>query len=424
MRTENILAAFGMILRYGSKAILIVILGKLLSPNELAAWYVLLSLIGVFLIAEGGLRQISIRGISYRLANYGRDEAEAFKISIIFAYAVVALISVSLALTFGYSILRENKSTTAQESINVVWAMFVAGSIGSLGISLVSSVFMGMGNVKQAQLAEMTINLLSIISLLIYLTGLNASANLVTISYSVNLPIIVGLVLYLFYFTRCRGVRWSVCARYSQNILKRHAQEIFPSYLYLMLNVISYNILTSLVILHISDSASPDKLASYGLSQQILGMVMAFSSIPIVNSFNRISEKSENSRRTAAAAIRYGWFILIASVASVNLFGKEFLNLLGFRSNILEIGTLALFSLTLIVEYVATLYGQALTANALEKIYSLFNLLFSTLFLALLYVLPIYSGNDFVWMLTVRLVLAITVFCMPMYFAVVKNRVI
>lgn len=424
IKIESLLSGIGLASRYATKAILIIIVGRGLSTNELAGWYVILSLIGMFLIAEGGLRQIGIRGISFRLKNQGRNDSEAFTFTLILSYVLVAIFIAFLAILFGINFLEENRSTADLKHIKEIWILFVLGSMATLGTSLASSIMMGKGNIKIAQMGEAIINIFALVVLVIYAFAINKSSNLVVISYAVNIPLIAGLLFYILFLKPRNLLCFDALAAYNIDKFRSHIREILPSYSYMIANIASYNILTSFVILFLSENVSPVQVAGYGLSQQILVMAMAFSSISINNTFNLIAERNIKSRNIAVESIKTGLLSMIAMSILLNILGGEIIKLIGFKSGILSGVALILFTMTLVVEYAATLYGQVLTACSLEKLYVFSNILFSVLFLVSLYIVRLFSVDDIVFMLSIRLTLAIVVFLLPVYIISKKKMVV
>ncbi len=356
--------------RFALRALTIGLLVHFLSAAEIAAWYVFVALFGLVALAEGGLGRVVTRLVAERLkANvdtlHGRSD-RYFISAILRSYLYLVVGVVGIAFLVGYWWLKGHVDPEQVPWLKLSWVIFVLANGLVLYGSLYSAILNGLGKVNISQKNETYSSLVNFIVFII----------VSKISLSVLVPSVALFFSALVLTLKNRATLYSMYSvsspakgnpglRYIKSVLVRMAPEFGKNISMLL----AYHLLMSAFILMIDHYQDDRTLAAYGVTMQVVTMVIAFSNIWLTSSFPKMAaEKHGDSKRLRSlfiSVITRSMGMLIFGMLMLVLFGDFALGLISAEISILPRELLLIVLSAVAIEYFfITMLGQLLISQS------------------------------------------------------------
>jgi len=339
----------------GSNALILLVIAKFLPTKDVAVWFLFSAIFGVVGIIEGGFMQTLSRHITY--IESGKPSHKNFNINTFIRVnndlfkRIIAYIS-TFALIGGSIYLSINHKIQLSYWDYAAWVVYIINSIIALCANLYSAILVGFRQVAITQKfysITTIINLLMISVVVIFFKGNNLFGFVISNTFTQL------LLLYLNY---------KKANTFYEPVIdnKNHCEErilVKNDMKKMVLNLISYNLLTSIFYILLSNYVSVKVLASFGLTVQVItyiggiASIMLASNIPFFASLfsqNRIKEMNRIFFLKAFVAL----ILFLLGVSSFILFFLYFQKYIPLNTNILTGKILYSFLFYITIEYIVS----------------------------------------------------------------------
>ena len=372
----------GNVINLGLNTLLLPVILRSLSIQELGIWYVFVSLAALANLMDFGFSPTIMRNISYAWSganeiykegalfvesdsqsiNYKliRDIIESSKK----IYLIISLFAFVIMITAGsYYII----SLLESDQIHVLlsWSIFTFAIFVNIYLGYWNPILKGIGNIKKA-------NQILVISRIVYLIfviiGLLLGGGLIWLSLSqLFLGFITGAIS-RFIFEKYVGEGFTNIRR-SESLQIKNIFEIiwFNAKKMGIVTIGSWLISRSSTLL-CSSFLGLEITSKYGLSLQLLGIVGSISSL-MINSYSpelislKINQNNERFSRIVSRAVVVQWITNIFGILIVISLGPRFLGLIGSNSTLLPTGILWLMGVVLFLESNHSTFATIITLS-------------------------------------------------------------
>lgn len=267
--------------RFVFRLITVALLIKVLNQEEMALWYVFLALFGVSAILEAGLKLVVTKQIACKVS-YVRP---AFSYVVKRVYLFVVLLVCAAALFVGPAWINHGTNLNITRQTEQLWVLFVLASGIGMWSGVQAGMISGVGEVAIAQKNELigqTVNAVVFVILWFY-----------NVVGGLALPILAmlssSLIVLYFNFTALRKLLRQQVPQVPKNYIILVMKSMFNDGSKMLVSVLSFHLLTSAFLLIIAANQPVEVVAAYGLSMQVLSLVLGISGIWVTASFPRMA---------------------------------------------------------------------------------------------------------------------------------------
>jgi len=360
--------------RFSTRIFTIGLLVHYLSVAEVAAWYVFIALFGLVSLAEAGLGRVVTRQVAERFratASLEFKYCDLVYLSTILKFYFIILVVLSLiAFLVGLWWFASHIEPTNVPWLNMAWMAFVFANGISLYSALNSAILQGLGEVSLSQKNE---TIASFINLLVFVAFALVNASLLAPAVALVASTTVSLLLNRSSLrkvvARLGGFILNVRFRYMKAISARIGSEL-GKYFFMLL---SFHLLTSAFVLMLSHYEKASVVASYGITMQMITLVLTFANIWLTSSFPKMaalkgSEKNHKLKELFISVALRGISVLMLGMIAIALIGGFTLNFIGSQIELLSIDILYILMFSIATEYIVfTLLGQLLISQSIMR---------------------------------------------------------
>lgn len=403
--------------------IIIAFLTRALESEILGVWYIFVAMFGISSIAELGLGQVFMRHTAYFRAADKKDESNIGKLlDFIEAYRKVYLNLVSLivvsALVGGLWWLDNHISNALIKSeglsIFLMWAIYAVGGGVQLFSTYYSAIISGLGDVATAQRNEVVavfVNSALILFLLIFTQGL-----IVPVAAFFLSRLILIMLHRVFAIKILLGVTKSpkkISKKVS--IIRLLGKDVSQ----MVLIMLAYQLLTSGLLLIFSQYQTSTFVASYGLTNQVLIIIVSLTGFWIGAVYPEMAACHINKNYLLLRKLFWNGCkksIITLSLGLILLWfmGGWAINLFGSKTSILSGEILFILILTVWIEIIFGLFAQLLLSQG-DLRFAYFSFIGSTV-ICLVAVLAFRAGYSVADILIIRLSLYFLCVSLPIIF--------
>lgn len=360
--------------RFSTRIVTIGLLVHYLSTQEVAAWYVFMAVFGLVSLAEAGLGRVMTRQVADRFkatSNVTFKTSDMLFLSTIFRfYRLLLFIVCTTAFLLGLWWFNGHVDIEKVSWLNLSWLFFVVANGVSLYSALYMAVLNGLGKVSVSQkngTSASLVNLLVFIIVALVTHSLLVPTMALLISTLTSLQLNYNSLHRLI--TGLSGFKRSFTFRYGKAISARIAPEL-GKYFFMLL---AFHLLTSAFILMLSHYETAEIVASYGVTMQLITLVLTFSNIWLTSSFPKMAAQKVNKnnvilKKLFLSAASRGVGVLLSGMLVVALAGNFLLNLIDSQTLLLPMDILQVVMAVIAVEYIIfTLLGQLLVSQSMMR---------------------------------------------------------
>lgn len=347
--------------------ILPIILRKLPS-EELAVWYIFLSITALVNLLDFGLQPTIMRNVSYlfsgakilleegisnekhdAIPDYGliKNLINTIKKLYLKIGIFVTLLLGILGTKYIWSIVGDLNN---YKQIMAAWFIYIISASFNFYFYYYTPLLLGRGLIKES---HKTIVFSKLLGISLSIIGLLLGYGLVAVSISNLLSSLMNRVLShrYFYDDKLKEKLKNTDENFSINMKKILRKNSFK----LGLVSIGAFCITKANTLIASKFISLDLVASYGLTLQIIGLLSTSSSVyfrTIMPKFNmyQLNEDYNGMKRELSIGILISWIVFIVGAATIILFGNSILTLLKSKTLLLDKSLLLTLLLILFLE--------------------------------------------------------------------------
>jgi len=274
--------------RFAFRLITVALLIKVLNKEEMALWYVFLALFGVSAILEAGLKMVVTKQIACKSAYIQSPFSYVVKRIYLFVVLVVCFIAFFMGPV--WIVHGTNMGFTWQDE--QLWMLFVLANGVGLWSGVQAGMISGVGEVAIAQKNELigqAVNAVFFVALWFF-----------DVAGGLALPILAmlssSLIVLYFNFTALKALLPHQTSQVPSKYMILVAKSMFNDGSKMLVSVLSFHLLTSIFLLIIAAYQSTEMVAAYGLSMQVLSLVLGISGIWVAASFPRMAASKGNKR--------------------------------------------------------------------------------------------------------------------------------
>ena len=377
---------FAQIFQFGAGIIVLPIVLKKLPSNELAIWYVFLTIYSLVNLLDFGFRPTIARNVSYvfsglkslptkgigSIHDVTESQIDYHLLSLLTAtcekiYRIISiccLVSVAFASLYVYSLISDFENKTY---IICAWFIFGCSCTLNFYFSYYGAFLIGCGKIKESR--KIVIYSKSIFIFATYF-GLAFDWGIVAISFAHLLnSLTVRWLSYKYYYSR--NLKNKI-KRFSQPHGKEELQKIFKalwgnSYRLGLVSLGSFLILKFNYFICIS-FIGVQIAAQYGLTQQLLEfsieccLVIFNTYLPIINA-NRIQRNTENVKKFFSISLIIAWLTYMSAVIVIICFGQWGLLLLKSQTFLLPVKLFLFYSFVMFLEFNHSISAALITTK-------------------------------------------------------------
>jgi len=201
-------------------------------------------------------------------------------------------------------------------------------------------------------------------------------------------------------------------------VLARIAPELGKYFLMLL----AFHLLTSVFVLLLDYYQSPNIVAAYGITMQMITLILTFSSIWLTSSFPSMAAQKTNNNKAKLKGIFYSvvsrcMIVLALGMVMLLTIGNPILSLIGSKVQLLPIEILRTIVIVIAVEYfIFTLIGQLLVSQSRMK-FTYYSAI-GALFISLSALLLLEFGYGIAEMFEVRIIIFLVIISTPIFISV------
>lgn len=351
--------------RIVSGLVIVALMARILNSETLGVWYIFSAIFGLSSIAEMGLNQVFMRHIAYNAADENNNKLYVFirKYRVLYSRLVglIGLVSYVGGFWWIFIYKKINVADTRFLSLSVLWFLYTIGGCLQLYSTFYSAISTGLGEVGKAQRNEVICvfaNALLMGLLLYYNFGLAAPV----------LAFIFSRIL-LIYLHRLTAR--SLIGTYntaSNNDDLSISRVLFKDTARMGLIMVSFQLLTNGMVIIFSKFKNSSFIASYGLTFQIMSIVIGLTSFWIGASFPQfatchITRQYNKLRKLFWLAFTKTLVLLTIGFIVVYLFAGQIVHLFGSQTPLLGGAVLAILLLTAWFEVIVGQFAQLLLSQ-------------------------------------------------------------
>jgi O-antigen/teichoic acid export membrane protein len=373
-RGDIVWSYLGTFMKYGLNILILPILLRLLSNEEVGMWYVFSSVGALVNLLDFGFAPTISRNISYcwsgvkSLVSVGiadSDEKESapnyeLLYKVIFSsrriYLYISTFCIFILLTVAnYYISSLSIDMDIQKRVTAAWVIYCAGIFFNMYFSYLTAALIGIGKIKESQKVIIISNIAYTIVLFIglqYGLGLIALAVAFLVS-GLSIKVLSHRILY-------GDQQFRLVKRYDCKVEKGFYKDTIKimwhnAYKLGVVSIGTYLVSQSSVLI-CSKYFGLSVTASYGLSLQIFSLIGGFASVfmrsyvPAMN-YARVHNEKEALLKYFSVAIVVSYISYAACGVFVIFFGNGILSLIGSSTPLLSRGFLSFMFLYLFLEF-------------------------------------------------------------------------
>lgn len=399
--------------RFTTKLVSVGLLVKALPETELAAWYIFTALFGLSLLLEGGGTMVITRQVAARRGS-GKGLTAAFVQAIIRIYYGLALFIGLFAFLAGSVWLYFVAQMEWSLGLQVAWLLFVLANTLGLLAKVYGAVVQGRGDVANVQRVEFVASWLYLAVFL----GLW----LIMPRVSLQLPVLamLGQSFYVWKQNRHllqRAFSTTPRKRAPVGFTLKVAYSLIGETGSMLLIMVSFQLLTSAFVLLLSAYESPEILASFGLTMQLINIALSFSTIWMTSSFPMLASMRGNLKGVQvvfARASTKGLGLLVFVLLAIFFFAEPLLCMLGSQTSLLPIKQLFVVLCLGAIEGGFAMVGSLLISQGRASYVATVSLAFSVFMMLGAFVL-FSLGMGLLQILLYRMVLALLAYGVPLF---------
>ncbi len=348
------------------------LLARTLPSEMLGTWYIFVSLFGVASLVEMGLGQVIGRHAAYMKADYdlGRitsaDFLEFVKVGerfYLFLILVIGTIAVPVGLWwFGYQHAECNITAT----MTMAWLVYVCGGMLTILGTYYAALVNGAGQMWRTQRAAIFAAGMSVtvlLSLLVLPAMLLIPATAMLLSQFL-VVVLVRKALFKLDISEASMSSRETALLDTAKALRSIAKDAAKMFLIM----IYYQLLTNGFVLVLSKYLTHQEIGSYGLTMQLIGVVISLSMIWSQSNFFEMAATRQSGDTSALRQIFFAGLTRALVVAFLGMLGVFFvaqnaLSMLGSKTNLPEPMMLAIILLAIWIEFGLTQFSQMLIAR-------------------------------------------------------------
>lgn len=288
--------------RMFSGIIFIFIVVRLLEAQALGYWYKFSAVFGMASLAEMGMRQVYSRHITYANATRNNNDGSQLNAFVRQGHGIYARLSflvATLAITGGTWWLFGLKIFSVPEEL-MAWTAYVFGGAIMVYSIYYSAVISGLGQLWIIQKISVICSVLSIF-LLFALSFLIPSGVLLPVA-SYCLVQVTSLILSQQAAKNIYSIN-NISPFRSENVPHKLSDVLKRDLSAALLTMVGYQILTSGFILTIGKSEDNSVVGSYGLTMQVITVVLTLASTWSIASFNDLAAAYKSDKKAELGRI-------------------------------------------------------------------------------------------------------------------------
>lgn len=403
-----------------ANGIILLVLARTLSSSSVALWYLFGAIFAVVGIMEGGFLQTISRHITYiinkKQSHFAFDCNEFIRTNNRLFIRIIIVIAV-IAMLGGGIFLSQYKKMTVHWQEYISWGLFViSGTIGLLS-NLHSSILLGFQKVVIVQKNQIISTLTNLLLVLLFLLVFKwESLTGFILCFGIS-----RMVLLILNFKRVRSYYTPPQTKSkNEHILQRLVIDDMKK---MLVNIIAFNLLTSIFYMLIATYVSVDILASFGFTTQILNYIGGFTTILLTSNFPHLAALFSMNRLQELNRV-----IMQRGVVSISLYIMGVLilvflfpylqTIMDLKTNILSGNILYSFLFFIIIEYGISLIGTyLLVCNELRLM--VISLIVSIFILLITFIL-VQIRADICWIFISRGIIVLILLYFPAVYLVRK----
>lgn len=374
-KADIIWSYLGYILKFGSNLIILPMILRLLTKDEVGVWYAFTAVGSFVMLLDFGFSPTIMRNVSYSWGGATELQKEGFcsienesdgpnyellyKIIITSKkiYFYISTAALLLMLTIGSVYIHSiSHGLLDYKSIIVAWIIYSLGCFLNLYYSYWTPLLNGIGAIKDLQI-------ITIISQVFYLSiafvGLILGWKLIAISIAYSLSGIVVRILAKRSFYKKNKI-YSTFIKYKKIVKFKECKEILGiiwhnAYRQGLVTLGAYLIMQSNIVI-CSIFIDLETTASYGIALQLFSVLGSFSVIlfrsylPLFNEA-RLRNEREKLIEYFSVSVIISWVCYLLGGFIIIVFGNMALKLIGSQTPLLPKGVLAFMLFYLFLEY-------------------------------------------------------------------------
>lgn len=370
---DEVTSFIAMGLRMGANIIILPVILRKIPSEEMALWYVFISLAAIAPIFDmgfsssiarfsaafwGGAKEVQSQGLDCRLG----DGPNLERLSVLYAvarkvYAIAGLsLAVLLAALSPLFIFTSQNAITPQ--VSLAWWLFVLSAGFSLFALFGNNMLRGMGKIAVSQ----GIVIGGFIAYIIIVSTLVLSgAGLLSL---VAGTLVSNVAIYLLSRKILRQMGVSLTGKGDRQMIK----SLFPnSWRTALISLGAYFIYNTNILL-CSRNLGPEITASYGLSNQVVGFLSSLGSVfisvkvpALTQAF--IARDNARVRKIFLRALTFGALLFVGCSAVLLIAGPVLLEMIGSQTNLLPMGFLSFFLFYRFLEFHHCQYAALVVAE-------------------------------------------------------------
>lgn len=367
----------GSILNLGMNLILLPIILKVLTSNELGMWYVFSSIAGLLVLIDFGFSPSISRSVTCawcgakKLKKEGLDTTnvnlapnysllKSLTIACQRIYLIMASIAGIILFTVGtYYIINLTLNSGSNYSYYLfAWIIYGVSIVINLYFSYWSSFLKGIGAIKESNIATI---LSRSIFIVMSALGLLLGGGLIAISLSMLISGIVLRILSKKSFKKIVGKEYLMASSDSENYPKAIFHQLLPSSSKYGIVAIGGFLSTRAITLLCSSFLGLEITASYGLTIQLFDFAGSLSQLlfqsyaPMITSA-KISNDKERVTTLFAITIAFQSVVGFFGIIGICFFGTIFLNFIGSNASLLSTNMLFALGVVLFFEWNSSVF--------------------------------------------------------------------
>lgn len=367
-------AFVGVTSRFIFRLLAVALLLRALNPEEMAVWYLFGAAFGIAALVEAGLSRAVTRYVAALSSEHKEERSKSFGLGEFLNaaspfYAVVVVIVCMLAFILGAYWFTQHSVDMNQGQNVLAWALYVTAGGFALYALFLSGVLSGLQQVaitSRNDVLGAAVNAALIAILVGALNGVTPAAVALLISS------VVVLVLNAFALKRSLdSMRISRTAGLSLNGRLRIVRSMVPDATRMLLMLVSYQCLTSGYIVVLGAYLPMSVVASYGVTAQLIYLVVALSNSWSVAGFPMLAASSGNPAVLRSIfQPRFVRSTVLASIAMTLIasFGPVFMEVIGSKTPLLDRWLITILAATVLIEFVVSQFTYLLLSRGVHSI--------------------------------------------------------
>jgi len=395
--------------RFFFRLITVGLLIKVLSKNDMAVWYVFLAIFGVSAILEGGLKLVVTRQIACK-SNYALG---AFSQAVYRVYGGIVLMVCLLAWLAGPVWMVYGTSLEITDQTKTLWFVFVLANGVGLLAGIQAGMISGIGEVATAQKNELigqAVN--AVFFLILWWTGVGEGLSLPVLAMLCS-----SIIVWYFNHAALKKMIPRTALHKPWKYLVLVTSALFKDSSKMIVSIFSFHLLTSVFMLLIAAYQPVEVLAAYGLSMQVLTLVLGISGIWVAASFPRMAKARGNQERLRVeflSALKRTMPVLLLGMMTAVWLAPIVVEFIRGENVLLAAPLLGALALILFLENTFAIAANLLQSQGKFSVVAAFSVLFAVLVLIATLGSLAWLGMGLMGVLFARLVVGMFSYDMPL----------